>query len=156
MVIATLCHAAVNATMFLSVVSQLAAAWMKRRLSVTNLSLENNFSTFQLNTPAIIRTKVVCRDDHWSIYSNFGKLFSELKLVTDNLLFMCYNVRVHIQVSWKRFSLNSTQTKILQNVSKLHLTNCSKNDKKPNKQTKKKETKQLVLNFLKQANTEII
>ena len=31
---------------------------MKRRLSVTNLSLENNLLTFQVNAPVIIRVKV--------------------------------------------------------------------------------------------------
>ena len=41
---------------------------MKRRLSVTNMSSENNLPTFQLNAPVIIG--------------------SELKLVTDNLLFI--------------------------------------------------------------------
>ena len=40
------------------VASQLASAWMKRRLSVTNLSLENNLLTFWLNAPVIIRVKV--------------------------------------------------------------------------------------------------
>ena len=41
-----------------SVASQLAAAQMKRRLTVTNLSSENNLPTFRLNAPVIIRTKV--------------------------------------------------------------------------------------------------
>ena len=50
-----------------------------KRLSVTNLSSENNLLMFQLNAPS------GCPDDAWS--SNIGKLFSELKLVTDNLLF---------------------------------------------------------------------
>ena len=43
---------------FLSVASQLASALMKRRLSVTNFSLENNLPTFRLNAPVIIRAKV--------------------------------------------------------------------------------------------------
>ena len=51
----------------LSVASQLVPAG---RLSVTNLSLENNLPMFQLNAPVIIRAKVkkclMC-DDHWSI-----------------------------------------------------------------------------------------
>ena len=35
--------------------SQLASAQMKRKLSGTNFSLENNLSTFRLNAPVIIR-----------------------------------------------------------------------------------------------------
>ena len=46
---------------------------MKRRLSVTNLSSENNL-------PMLMTTGAFSR--------NVGKLFSELKLVTDNLLFI--------------------------------------------------------------------
>ena len=38
-----------------AVASQLASAYMKRRLSVTNLSSENNLPTFWLNTPVAIR-----------------------------------------------------------------------------------------------------
>ena len=45
---------------------------IERRLSVTNLSSENNLPMFRLNAPVVIRVKV-------------GKVFSELKLVTDNL-----------------------------------------------------------------------
>jgi len=49
----------------------------KKRLSVTNLSPENNLPTFRLNAPVIIGTKVMpwvhffhfCSDDHWSIQS---------------------------------------------------------------------------------------
>ena len=48
---------------------------MKRRLSVANLSLENNLLTFRLNASVVISAKVI----------NIGKLFSKLKLVTDNL-----------------------------------------------------------------------
>ena len=44
---------------------------MKRRLSVTNLSSENNLLTFALMTTG-------------ALSRNVGKLFSELKLVTDN------------------------------------------------------------------------
>ena len=46
---------------------------IERRLSVTTLSSENNLPMFRLNAPVVIRVKV-------------GKVFSELKLVTDNLL----------------------------------------------------------------------
>ena len=55
---------------------------MKRRLPVTNLSSENNLPTFRLNVPVVIGVKV-CSS------RNVGKLFSKLKLVTDNLLFIC-------------------------------------------------------------------
>ena len=56
--------------------SQLAAAQLKRRLSVTNFSSENNvsLSPWWQTTGAF----------SW----NVGKLFSKLKLVTDNLLFI--------------------------------------------------------------------
>ena len=52
---------------------------MKRRLSVTNFSSENNLLMFRLNVPvlnALMTTGTFSR--------NVGKLFSELKLVTDN------------------------------------------------------------------------
>ena len=57
---------------------------IERRLSVTNLSSENNF--------ADVLTECSSRhqgesDDDWSIQSKRGQsYFSELKLVTDNLL----------------------------------------------------------------------
>ena len=54
---------------------------MMRRLSVTNLSSENNLPTFRLNAPVVVRVK-------GAFSRNIGKLFSELKLVTDNLLFV--------------------------------------------------------------------
>ena len=66
--------------LLLSVASQLASAPMKRRLSGTNLSSENNLPTFRLNAPVVI---------------NIGKLFSELKLVTDNLLFIVHYCTRH-------------------------------------------------------------
>ena len=51
----------------------------------TNLSSENNLLTFQLNPPVVIRAKVT-----GAFSGNVGKLFSELKLVTDNLsLYLC-------------------------------------------------------------------
>ena len=104
-----------------------------KRLSVTNLSLENNLPTFQLNAPVMIRAKVKEVQTSAAIYShallrilviggqrsvrvtppslpphhsgpaiictsftfalmtagafsrNVGKLFSKLKLLTDNL-----------------------------------------------------------------------
>ena len=55
---------------------------MKRRLSVANLSLENNLLTFQLNAPVVISVKVI----------SVSKLFSKLKLVTDNLPFIIFYV----------------------------------------------------------------
>ena len=51
------------------------------RLSGTNLSSENNLPMFRLNAPVIIRVKV-------AFNRNVGKLFSELKLEMDNLLFI--------------------------------------------------------------------
>ena len=55
---------------------------MKRRLSVTNLSLENNLPTFRLNAPVVIRADV-----NWSIQSKCQQdIFRKLKLVTDSLL----------------------------------------------------------------------
>ena len=65
--------------------SQLISALMKGRLSVTNLSSGNNLLTFQLN--ALMTTGAFSR--------NIGKLFSELKLVTDNLLFIYGDWRLH-------------------------------------------------------------
>ena len=57
---------------------------MKRRLSGTNLSSENNLLTFSLNAPvvtfALMTTGAFSR--------NVSKLLSELKLVPDNLLFI--------------------------------------------------------------------
>ena len=52
---------------------------LERRLSVTNLSSENNLPTFWLNAPVVIRAK-------GAFSQNVSKLFSKLKLVTDNLL----------------------------------------------------------------------
>ena len=52
---------------------------------VTNLSSENNLLTFRLNAPVMIRAKVMMTG---AFSQNVGKLFSELKLVTDNLLFI--------------------------------------------------------------------
>ena len=48
------------------------------------MSLENNLPTFQQNAPVVIRAKVMTTG---AFSPNVGKLFSELKLVTDNLLF---------------------------------------------------------------------
>ena len=97
---------------------------MSERLSVTNLSSENNLPMFRLNAPVVIRAKVkkvrtniaiyshallriqviggqrlvriamnsnVCNSFTFSLMTtgafsrNAGKLFSKLKLVTDNL-----------------------------------------------------------------------
>ena len=52
------------------------------RLSVTNLSSENNLQMFQLNAPVVFRVKVMMTG---GFSRNVSKLFSELKLVTDNL-----------------------------------------------------------------------
>ena len=51
---------------------------MKRRVSVTSLSSENNLLKFRLN--ALMTT----------FSQNVSKLFSKLKLVTDNLLINSY------------------------------------------------------------------
>ena len=56
---------------------------MKRRLSGTNLSSENHLPMFQLNAPVVIALLVT-----GAFSRNIGKLFSKLKLVTDNLLFI--------------------------------------------------------------------
>ena len=53
---------------------------MKRRLSVTNLSSENNLPTFELNASVVFPLMTT-----GAFSRNVGKLFSELKLVTDNL-----------------------------------------------------------------------
>ena len=62
--------------MFQWVLSWLLHQW--GRLSVTNLSLDKTLLSFQLNAPVVIRTK-----DAFS--RNVGKVFTALKLVTDNL-----------------------------------------------------------------------
>ena len=54
---------------------------------VANLSLENNLLTFQLNAPVVISAKVI----------NIGKLFSKLKLVTDNL---------YVEATWEATEKN--------------------------------------------------
>ena len=53
---------------------------MKRRLSIINLTLEINLPTFRLNATVVIRMKLL---EH-----PVEMFFSELKLVTDNLLFI--------------------------------------------------------------------
>ena len=55
--------------------SQLASAQMKRRLSVTKLSSENNLPTltFRLNAPVVIRAKA----DKYSV-QNFNVVFTKL------------------------------------------------------------------------------
>ena len=59
---------------------------MKRRLSVTNLSSENNLLTLQLSH----HQPPFCPNDDRALSRNVGKLFSELKLVTDSLLFTSF------------------------------------------------------------------
>ena len=61
-----------------------------RRISVTNLNLESNLM-FQLNAPvaapfALMTTGAFSR--------NIGKLFPELKLVTDNLPLRIVNIYI--------------------------------------------------------------
>ena len=56
----------------------------ERRLSVTNLSSENNLPTFRLNASVVIKVKV-STFIAGAFSQNVGKLFSKLKLVTDNL-----------------------------------------------------------------------
>ena len=67
---------------------------MKRRLSGTNLSSENNLPTFQLNTPVVIRAKVTTG----AFSRNVGKLFSKLKLVPDNLLFILGETLLNLSI----------------------------------------------------------
>ena len=64
-----------------SVASQLASALMKRRLYVTNFSSENN----DVSTECSSRHQALMTTGTFS--RNVSKLFSELKLVPDNLLF---------------------------------------------------------------------
>ena len=70
-----------------AMVCQTRTLQMKERSSVSNLSLENNLPMFRLNAPVVIRAKVK-RWTNVAIYSHalHVKLFSQLKLVTDNLL----------------------------------------------------------------------
>ena len=53
-----------------------------KKLSGTDFSSENNLAMFQLNTPVIIRAKVMTAG---AFSRNVGKLLSELKLVIDKL-----------------------------------------------------------------------
>ena len=53
----------------------------RRRLSVTNLSLENNLPTFQPNAPVVIRVKDFC-----FTLTTAGVFSRNVELVTDNLL----------------------------------------------------------------------
>ena len=45
----------------------LVSSYMKRRLSVTNLSLKNNLELFQLNAAVIIREKVSIQCKHQEV-----------------------------------------------------------------------------------------
>ena len=63
---------------------------MKRRLSDTNFSSENDLPTFRLNAPVVIRAKLVTTG---AFSPTVSKLFFELKLVTDNLLITNWTVR---------------------------------------------------------------
>ena len=55
---------------------------------------KNNLPTFWLNAPVVIRTFTLMTTGAFS--QNVGKLFSELKLVTDNLLFICAEMHAYI------------------------------------------------------------
>ena len=59
---------------------------MKRFISVTNLSLENNLLIFRLNVPVTIRVKVMMTG---AFSQNISKLFFKLKLVA---LFIYVNI----------------------------------------------------------------
>ena len=64
---------------------------MKRRLSGTNLSSEINLPIFRLNVPVVVRvTKKEALMTTRAFSQNVGKLFSDLKLLPDNLAFMYY------------------------------------------------------------------
>ena len=69
-----------------------------KRLSITNFSSENNLPMFQLNTPVVIK--------------NVGKLFSELKFIADNLLFIQLkaNKKEIQQSKWQKFVISMTNT----------------------------------------------
>ena len=56
---------------------------MKRGLSVTKLSWKCSLLTFRLNAVVIIKVKVLMLTGAFS--QNDSKLFSKLKLVTDNI-----------------------------------------------------------------------
>ena len=60
---------------------------MKRRLSIINLTLEINLPTFRPKSPVVIRVKLLEHPVEMS--------FSELKLVTDNVLF------IYSATNWK-------------------------------------------------------
>ena len=61
---------------------------MKRRLSVTNLSSDNNLVMLQLNATGAFNP-------------NIGKLFFELKLVADNLF-------IYAEVNWENTENDSS------------------------------------------------
>ena len=63
--------------------------FMKRRLSVTNLSSENDLQRlFVLNSNVCSHFFTFALMTTGAFSRNVGKLFSDLKLVTDNLLFI--------------------------------------------------------------------
>ena len=62
----------------------------EERLSGTNLSSKSNLPKFQLDVPVVIRAKSMMMIAAFS--RNVGKLFSELKLVPDNLLFRYWKI----------------------------------------------------------------
>jgi len=63
---------------------------MKRRLSVTNLNLDNNLLTFRLNAPVIIRARddKFHHDDDWSMHSKRQQVIFQAQVGNRyNLLF---------------------------------------------------------------------
>ena len=71
----------------LSVASQLPSAYIKRKISVTNFSSENNLSTFRLNAPVVITFSQMPTG---AFSRKVSKLFSELKLVTSFGMYYIY------------------------------------------------------------------
>ena len=66
--------------------------WSEGCLLQANLSLNNNLPTFRLNAPVVITFAMMTTE---ALSWNVGKLFSKLKLVTDNLLF------IYAEANWE-------------------------------------------------------
>ena len=77
---------------------------MKRRLSGTNLSLENNLPTFRLNAPAVIRVKVKEVRTNVAIYSHAllrihvigGQRLVRIVLIRQNQIMQWINTLKHL------------------------------------------------------------
>ena len=82
---------------------------MKRRLSVTNLSSENNLLTFCLNAPVVIRAKVK-KCSHW--------LYTRLRKLLVAWLILVIVVKVKKCLHSFTFALMTTEA-FSRNVSKL-------------------------------------